>query len=331
MELTCIIPIYNGESFVEEQLLSIINQSVKVEEIIIIDDFSFDNSLKIVNEIKEDFPERTILINSNSSNIGVVKCIELGIRMSHGDYIFFADQDDLWMPNKVEVFLEHVLKKESVELFYSDGYVANENLEVFATLSEVFYKDSMYSDKIKLAKSLKLSNFVPGCTILIKKSFALSLLPIPEGLLLHDGWFSIVAHLKNTSAFINDKLIVYRRHDKTLTKLPKLITFPKLKFYFTSDFESYLMSYINHLLLAYEHLSLDKDYRLVTAYKYFESLKLKLLRKNKGIKHLKILIKFLFLMIYLRELKQFIKVILYESILDFKLLLGLIGNQRYKT
>jgi hypothetical protein len=204
-------------------------------------------------------------------------------------------------------------------------------LEVFATISEVFYKDSMQSDKIKLSKCLKLTNFVPGCTILIKKSFAISLLPIPEGLLLHDGWFSIVAHLKNSSAFINDKLIVYRRHDNTVTKLPKLITFPKLKFYFTSEFDSYLRNYINHLLLAYEHLTLDKDYRLVTAYKYFESLKLKLLRKKNGIKHLIILIEFLFLMIFLRDLKQFIKIIIYEFILDFKILLGLIGNQRYKT
>ena len=86
---------YNGERYLQEQLDSIYNQVMLVDEIIICDDNSQDNTLRIAHQFKDTHPELRIRIIENKNNMGVVKNFEKAISSCNGDIIFWSDQDDI--------------------------------------------------------------------------------------------------------------------------------------------------------------------------------------------------------------------------------------------
>lgn len=100
MKVSIIIPVYNKAAFVSETLDSALAQSYSNIELILVNDGSDDGSLKILQEYKDKFPEKIILIDS--PNQGVSAATNLGIQSSKGDYIQFLDADDLISPDKIE-------------------------------------------------------------------------------------------------------------------------------------------------------------------------------------------------------------------------------------
>ncbi len=91
---------YNGESYLDEQLQSILEQTEPIDEIVICDDGSIDKTLSIIEKfIKAGTPIRLIL---NQKNLGYTRNFEKAICLCSGDIIFLADQDDIWMPEKVK-------------------------------------------------------------------------------------------------------------------------------------------------------------------------------------------------------------------------------------
>ena len=93
---------YNGEKYIEEQILSILPQLNESDELIIIDDHSSDNTGKIVQELKDN----RIKYVFNEKNLGVNRSFEKAIKKAKNDYIFMADQDDLWTEGRVERMLK---------------------------------------------------------------------------------------------------------------------------------------------------------------------------------------------------------------------------------
>ena len=91
-KVSVIIPLYNEEKYILECINSVINQTYKNLEIIIVDDKSTDNSLKILEQIKDD-RIKTIKLDKNS---GVAHARNKGVEVSTGDYICFLDSDDFW-------------------------------------------------------------------------------------------------------------------------------------------------------------------------------------------------------------------------------------------
>ena len=109
--ISVVLALYNGEKYIKEQLVSIINQTKPVQEIVICDDCSTDKSIDIVQELKEMTLGISFKIIQNKKNLGYIRNFHEGISASKGDFIFLADQDDIWMPDKVEVMLRFM--KES--------------------------------------------------------------------------------------------------------------------------------------------------------------------------------------------------------------------------
>ena len=81
---------------------SILSQSKKVDEIIVCDDCSLDRTIEIIKNISESNKDVDIRIYENESNLGVCANFEKAVCLCNGDIIFLSDQDDVWMPNKVE-------------------------------------------------------------------------------------------------------------------------------------------------------------------------------------------------------------------------------------
>ena len=196
------IATYNGEKYIREQLDSILTQLGPEDELVISDDGSKDNTLKIV----ESYNDKRIIVLHNKGKHGFTHNFENAIKNAKGDIIFLSDQDDVWPESKVESFLE-VIKPGY--LVISDAWVCSGTLEKRFRLSKVRCFKSTYWQN--LYKGMFL-----GSTMAFTKDSLDYFLPIPN-VLGHDMWFALLSALKNKLIYLDKPLLLYRRHDATVT------------------------------------------------------------------------------------------------------------------
>lgn len=208
---------YNGEQFLLEQLKSFVHQSILPNELVIFDDASSDNTLAILREFAQEAPF-IVHIHRNKQSVGVQKNFELAIEACKGEYIFFSDQDDVWLPNKIEITLN---KMQSLELancrelpicIHTDLYVVDAELNI---LANSYLKNQglyhVYSPEEQL-EVLPVQNFVTGCTVLINKALKNIAMPFPKNIVMHDYWFALVAACVGKLEFVDAATIKYRQH-----------------------------------------------------------------------------------------------------------------------
>ena len=121
MKITILLSTYNGEKYLKEQLDSILNQTYDDWFLLIRDDYSQDNTENIIDAYIKDHPNKIKKIKSYE-NIGVVKSFEELLKTCSSEYISFCDQDDIWLPTKLEESMEKMdeLEKEMLEDKYSE-------------------------------------------------------------------------------------------------------------------------------------------------------------------------------------------------------------------
>ncbi len=198
---------YNGAAFLEEQIQSIINQTYPNLEIIISDDASTDATKNIIEKYSG---HSKITIQLNNQNVGLQKNIELAARLSKGSYIGFSDQDDYWLPNKIEKLYMaidgHSLVYSDSKLVDEQGNGLNKNLSDFRNLQNIYH-----------SKGFGIYNAVSGHTMLASREVVEFALPIPAGY-YHDWWIAVQAANLNGIQFLNEKLTLYRQHSNNLTE-----------------------------------------------------------------------------------------------------------------
>ncbi|MDF4756482.1 glycosyltransferase family A protein, partial [Vibrio parahaemolyticus] len=106
--VSVIVPLYNAEKYIEETMESILNQTYKNIEIVIVDDGSKDQSSSIVKNLKKKYPEQIKYILQENQGVSVAR--NTGIENASGEYISFLDSDDLWHPTKIEKQIESMHK-----------------------------------------------------------------------------------------------------------------------------------------------------------------------------------------------------------------------------
>lgn len=124
-KVSVIMPVYNSEEFLEESIQSILNQSLKEFEFIIVDDGSIDNSLNIINKYKK-IDKRIILIK-NKKNSGQAISRNKGLKKAKGRYIAVLDSDDLAMEKRLEIQFNYLEKNPNIFLVGSSAIYINEN------------------------------------------------------------------------------------------------------------------------------------------------------------------------------------------------------------
>lgn len=198
------IALYNGEKYIEEQLSSILKQLGNDDEVIVSDDGSTDNSLAVINDLNDT----RVKVIKNTGEHGYTRNFENALKHSKGDYLFLADQDDVWCENKVEVCLRYLQEKPFV---VHDNYMVNDNLEVFDN-SQFKRYDVKFGFWHTLAR-----NRYNGCCMAFTREFLNKALPFPKDqkLCRHDYWLPMLAELHHDSYVIEKPLIYYRRHEGT--------------------------------------------------------------------------------------------------------------------
>lgn len=190
---------YNGGKYVKEQIDSIINQLSNDDELIISDDGSKDETYAIVSSYKDD---RIKWVN-NTGKHGVVPNFENSLAVAKGDVIFFSDQDDIWADNKVKVCLEALKDSDLVvhnsEIIDAEGNLTGDNYFSIRNSGPGFWKN------------LYKNSFVGSC-MAFKSTLIPHVYPFPKNILWHDMWVGLVAEKKGKTKFIEDVLLLYRRH-----------------------------------------------------------------------------------------------------------------------
>lgn len=193
---------YNGERFIKEQLTSILKQLGPHDEVVISDDHSTDGTIEIINS----FVDNRIRLIYNEEDRGYTGNFENALKNSLGQYILLSDQDDIWDEQKVAVCLDYLQKYDFI---VSDAHLINEYNSVIL--------DSFYS----VRKPFKnwLGNIVKfgylGCCFAFRRDVLLRSLPFPPDrtLCTHDNWIFLIAASFFHIHCINEKLILYRRHE----------------------------------------------------------------------------------------------------------------------
>ena len=192
---------YNGEKYLPELLSSLEQQTYTDWKLIIIDDCSKDKTIDILHSFKET--------SKHSIEIFALA------KKSTSDYIAFCDQDDVWLPNKLETCMQAMRNAEKEDtslpiLIYSDLKVVDNDLNL---ISPSFFSYSNYRINPQL-QHLICQNQITGCTILANK--ALNQLCIQaknyDQILMHDSWYGITAMTFGKVIYINKSLILYRQH-----------------------------------------------------------------------------------------------------------------------
>ena len=198
---------YNGEKYLAEQLDSIINQTYHNWNLLIRDDNSTDRTLEIIQDYQKK-DNRIKLLKDNKGNLGIVKNFEELLKNSESEFIMFSDQDDIWIENKLDMYLK------MIEKIKNKGFMIHSDAILFDKNKSNILKDTFISKKAinKGLENVFFNYFVQGATILISKEIKNFILPFPKEVYLHDRYIHLISELFFERIFVNEALIYYRQH-----------------------------------------------------------------------------------------------------------------------
>src|ERR1041385_1952457 len=168
METAILLSTYNGELFFEEQLRSIFNQQYPHWKLFIRDDGSTDGTLAMIKKYQSQNPGKIIFIQDNFGNVGAKKSFSILLDQCDADYIAFADQDDIWKPEKLLLTMNEIKNAENKFgkgtplLIHHDLEIANEKMEI---ISDSFYSFTGLSAVNAKQTSILWRNVIPGCSM----------------------------------------------------------------------------------------------------------------------------------------------------------------------
>lgn len=205
---------YNGEKYLREQLASIAAQTHLPDELVICDDGSSDATVAIIEEFARtaSFPVRLF---RNPSNLRSTKNFEQAIALCEGDLIALCDQDDVWLPEKLERELAVMESDPALGGVFSDAELIDATSRsigrrlwanvLFTRREQIRFESGLWTD-VMLRR-----NVVTGATFMFRASLRPLFMPVPA-IWVHDGWIAWMLLVHSRVTFIAEPLIQYRLH-----------------------------------------------------------------------------------------------------------------------
>jgi len=220
-KIIILLATYNGEAFISAQLESILSQTNTDWELLIHDDNSTDRTVEILREYTQKFSDKITFIDDTISLKSAKKNFSYLLEKvkTANTYIMFADQDDIWHQDKIEVTLQKMftIEKENPDipvLVHTDLVVTDEKLTPVASS---FWKYAKIDpSKSSLAKIL-MQNSITGCTVMINPLLVQKSVPIPDEAIMHDWWLGLVAAKFGKIGWIDRATMLYRQHSSNDT------------------------------------------------------------------------------------------------------------------
>ena len=211
-KIDVLLATYNGEKYLKEQIDSILNQTYTNIRLIISDDCSKDNTRSILKEYEQK--DDRVKIYYQEKNQGYIKNFEFLLKQVESDIYMLSDQDDVWLPEKIEKTYQ-TLKEKDADLVFGDLEVVDEKLDtMYPSFNEYMLLNRKIEKYIDSYKVNYLYNCVTGCTVMSKKDFIEKVLPVPSKskYVAHDHWLGIIISINGKLIYMPEKYIKYRQH-----------------------------------------------------------------------------------------------------------------------
>lgn len=219
MKISVAMCTYNGASFLEEQIVSIFEQKRLPDELVVRDDQSTDETVAVLERLTRiaPFPVRYAI---NPERLGSTRNFEGAISACSGDLIALADQDDVWVPRKLEIMAPAFERDPTLGALFSDSEVVDERLQPLGFSMFDFCRfDAEKRALLDAGDVFDLvikEPFVTGAALIFRADLRAIISPMPPGsdYMIHDRWIGIVAAAVSRLAYVEDKLILYRQHGR---------------------------------------------------------------------------------------------------------------------
>jgi glycosyltransferase involved in cell wall biosynthesis len=192
---------YNGALYIEEQVASILVQLGPGDELIVSDDGSLDSTVSLILGFNDS---RVKLVN-DPKKLGVIHNFERAIKASTGEIIFLSDQDDVWLPGKVD---ECLMALKSNVLVVTDCRVVDADLKL---IHDSFF--SFRGSKPGIINNIFRNSYL-GCCMAFRRDLLEVALPFPLGVPMHDMWLGLLAETIGSVSFLSTPFLLFRRHGR---------------------------------------------------------------------------------------------------------------------
>lgn len=235
--VTIIVPCYNHEKFVMDCLNSLINQTYKNIELLIVDDNSTDNSYRIISDYKERLEQRFVrtLIKKNPINKGLVYNLNSMIKISNGDYIKLIASDDFLLKDSVENMVKYALENQTADVFYSNAYLVGENStydnDGSYGFNKFFYNEKPLSGK-NLTSELCAKSFICAPTAFIPKKTYDKYGLYDENYIFEDWSYWLKVSVTGEFSYLDYPTVCYRISTNSLSHFAGIEFFEKQNKFF---------------------------------------------------------------------------------------------------
>lgn len=204
--ISVVLAAYKGEKYICAQIGSILGQLGENDELIVSDDFPKG---KTKDAVFERFGDDSRIVYLEGPSKGVIENFEFAISRARGEYIFLCDQDDVWLDGKVQTVVEKL--ENGADLVLHNALIVDGKL----------HKTGETAFEINRTKKGFIRNIIKnsyqGCCMAFRSELKKYILPFPKKIPMHDQWIGLIAEKHGNVVFIDEPLILYRRHGGNVT------------------------------------------------------------------------------------------------------------------
>lgn len=215
IDVAILMATYNGEKYIREQIHSIQQQSHTNWRLYVQDDLSTDNTLSIVRELAAN--DKRICILPNNQKYGAMQNFAHLMESVEAKYYFFADQDDVWLPDKISKTLQVMLAKEKENadipiIVHTDLKVVDVHLNEISP--SLWHMLRISPNLLRTFDSLAAHCLLTGCAMAFNRKLRDISIPFPDEAIMHDTWLGLMTY-KNGGIIceINQPTMLYRQHE----------------------------------------------------------------------------------------------------------------------
>lgn len=223
MKISIAMTTYNGSAYLNRQLESLWLQTQAADEVIIVDDCSVDCTVQIINNFIHNHRLQNWHLYRNDTNLGYIRNFQKAISLCTGTHIFTADQDDIWMPEKISTMAEIIRCNPDIQVLSSSIQLIDAQGNALAKSYTPFNRKPASPSLINIPfNHIIEKNCFPGCAMVFTSEIASAYLSSHNLQLPHDWALALLGSLKEGLYWYSSCLVQYRIHDQNTSGLPQV-------------------------------------------------------------------------------------------------------------
>lgn len=218
LAIEVVLPTFNGERYLEAQLASIDAQTVRPNRVLLRDDGSMDGTRELIQQLQNHYGD-WLCVLPHGGHLGCTANVNCLLQATTAPYVALADQDDLWLAQKVEKTLAHL---QQLEVRHGQGMplLVHTDLQLADADGRPLLQSYWQRQRLDPARTklddLLCTNVVTGCSMLLNRALLNRALPIPPQALMHDWWLALMASAVGRIEALPQPTLLYRQHARNV-------------------------------------------------------------------------------------------------------------------